>query len=96
MTAVHTQGSGKSEPRGKPVEVVRMMGLDSASKMLGGRKPHADALGISTRALFNKTNGDDGVSKSDLLLTAGALDAEAARLTAHAAKLRAAAGQSLA
>lgn len=89
---IEAQGSGKSEPRGQPVEVVRMMGLDSASKMLGGRKPHADALGISTRALFNKTNGDDGVSKSDLVLTASALEARARRMLEHAGKLRAAVG----
>lgn len=73
--------------------VARMMGLVTAATMLGGQDALAEALGIQPRSLRAKLNADRGVSGSDLMAAADALDARAGKLRAHATKLRAEAGE---
>lgn len=81
--------SGKSEQRGLPLTVPRMMGFVTAAALLGGIKNLADHLSISERAVAHKIAGDRGISDEDLLGAADALDARAAKIAGHAAKLRA-------
>lgn len=88
--------SVKTEQKGLPLSVVRMMGLTTAVALLGSTKRLADAMGISDRALYYKLEGERGVSDDNLIAAAEALDAQAAKVTAlaakiagHAAKLRA-------
>lgn len=65
-----------------------MMGLETAAEMLGGKEALGGELGISGRMVRYKLTGDRGVSSGDLMLAAGALDKLAARIAAHAQKLR--------
>ena len=65
-----------------------MMGLATASMMLGGHDKLAEALDIQPRSLRAKLNADRGVSNSDLLSAAAALDERAGKIVAHAQKLR--------
>lgn len=81
--------SGKSEQRGLPLTVPRMMGFVTAAALLGGIKNLADHLGISERGVAHKIAGDRGISDDDLRGAAEALNARAAKLAGHAAKLRA-------
>jgi len=87
-----TTCSAKAEQRGNPVTVARMMGLDTAAGMLGGKPTLARALAIEDRTLRYKLTGDRGVSRADLLAAAAALDTRAARIADHARKLRDEAG----
>lgn len=80
--------SAKAEQGTHSVGMARMMGLETAADFLGGKEALGNELGISTRMVRYKLTGDRGVSNGDLLMTAGALDKLAARITAHAAKLR--------
>ncbi len=84
--------AGKPARRGLPVEIRRMMGLETAADMLGGQGALADALGITVRGLRAKVSADRGISTADLLAAAMALDAQAIRILDHARKLRAEAG----
>lgn len=69
--------------------MVRMMGLETAVKMMAGKDGLAEAMGITVRALTYKLNAERGVSDDDLRNAATALDQRALRVAAHAAKLRA-------
>lgn len=88
--------AGKAERKGLPLDVLRMMGLETSVKMLGTQQLLADALGIEVRSLRDKLTANRGVSNDDLIATAAALDVRAGRIADHAAKLRAlAAGEPL-
>lgn len=80
--------TGKAAQPATSFAVARMMGLETAAKLLGGQGPLAGAIGIHARSLRAKLTGERGISRGDLLLAAGALDARAARLADHARKLR--------
>jgi hypothetical protein len=71
------------------LSVPRMVGLMQAGVLLGSAKALADALGILPRSLRKKTDSERGVSCEDLIAAADALDARAALMIEHAAKLRA-------
>ena len=70
------------------VSMVRMMGLTTAAAMLGGQDKLADALAIQPRSLRAKLAAERGVSGSDLIATAEALEERARRIIDHAHKLR--------
>lgn len=80
--------SAKPEQKGLPVGMARMMGLETAAGMLGGKRQLVDAHGIGERAAAHKVAGARGISNGDLLMTAGALDKLARRISDHAKKLR--------
>ncbi len=84
--------TAKTERRGLPLSVNRMVGLTTAAAMLGGQQHLAAALAIDPRSLRAKLTAERGVSDDDMLAAARALDARAARISEHAAKLRAEAG----
>jgi hypothetical protein len=65
------------------------MGLDIASKMLGGQHHLADTLSIGSRAVRAKLSGERGITYSDLTLAAKDLRVRAAKFAAHADKLQA-------
>lgn len=75
------------------VNMARMMGLTTAAKLLGGQPELAEAMGIQPRSLRAKLTADRGVSDADLIATALALEAHAARIVRHAIKLREEAGE---
>jgi hypothetical protein len=77
------------EQRGLPIEIRRMVGLETAFEILGGKGQLAGVLGITVRALNYKLNADRGVSNLDLTWTAKALEARGNKMLEHAAKLRA-------
>lgn len=81
--------SQKREQRGLPIEMPRMMGLQTAYEILGGKKALADALGVCVRSLNHKLNADRGVSNLDLFVTAKTLETRGTKMLEHAAKLRA-------
>ncbi len=80
--------SGIAEQKSLPISMKRMMGLETAVGILGGTDQLAAALGITARAVRYKLTADRGISDSDLSAAAEALDARAARIAAHAQKLR--------
>lgn len=84
--------SQQNEQKGHPIGIARVVGLDTAAKMLGGQVHLADALDITTRALAYKLNAERGISNGDLMSAAMALEHRAARLVGHAIKLRAETG----
>ena len=67
--------------------------LIKAGKLLGSATALAEVLGIQPRSLRAKTDADRGVSCEELRAVATALDARAAAMIEHAAKLRAEAEQ---
>ena len=79
----------KREQRGLPIEISRMIGLQTAYEILGGKKALADALGVCVRSLNHKLNADRGVSNLDLFVTAKTLETRGTKMLEHAAKLRA-------
>lgn len=83
--------SQKREQRGLPIDMPRMMGLQTAYEILGGKRELADALGIGVRSLNHKLNADRGVSNIDMILAANALEARGKKMLDHARKLRIAA-----
>lgn len=89
MTAAITPSSNEEAAR-KPNPVVRALGLERASELLGrgGQKIIAETLEIDPRALRYKTAGDTAISDGDLRSAASALEEAAKRLTDHARKLR--------
>lgn len=81
--------STKPEQRGHPIAVQRMMGLETAYPMLGGKTKLAAIMGVCPRDLSYKLSAERGISNADLLLTATALEARGNKMLEHAAKLRA-------
>ena len=78
------------EQRGLPIEMPRMMGLQTAYEILGGKKQTlADILGVTPRSLNFKLSAERGISNLDLLLTAKSLETRGNKMLEHAAKLRA-------
>lgn len=75
----------------KPSPMVRMMGLETAAGVLG-QAALAAAMSIEPRSLRAKLTSDRGITDADLISAAAALDDRAAKIMAHAAKLRAEAG----
>lgn len=71
------------------LSVPRMAGLMKAGALLGSAAALAEAMGIEPRSLRAKTGAERGVSCDDLRAAADALDARAAAMIEHAAKLRA-------
>lgn len=80
--------SQKREQRGLPIEMPRMMGLQTAYEILGGKRELAEALGIGVRSLNHKLNADRGVSNIDMILAANALEARGKKMLDHVRKLR--------
>ncbi len=78
----------EQQQRGMPIDMARMMGLETAAKLLG-KSALADALDIGVRALNFKTNGERGICAADVVATVSALEDHAARIVDHARKLRA-------
>jgi hypothetical protein len=81
--------SAVAEQQRLPRDAWRMMGLETASELLG-HNALAEALSIDPRSLRYKIQAGRGVSDVDITLAAGALEASAARMADHARKLRAA------
>ncbi|WP_156350049.1 hypothetical protein [Sphingomonas sp. Leaf20] len=71
------------------LSVPRMAGLMKAGALLGSAAALAEAMNIEPRSLRAKTSAERGVSCDDLRAAADALDARAALMVEHAAKLRA-------
>lgn len=71
------------------VAMPRIAALIKAGKLLGSATALAEVLGIQPRSLRAKTDADRGVSCEELETVAAALDARAAEMIQHAAKLRA-------
>lgn len=71
------------------VAMPRIAALIKAGKLLGSATALAEVLGIQPRSLRAKTDADRGVSCEELRTVADALDARAAAMIEHAAKLRA-------
>ncbi len=80
--------SQKREQRGLPIEMPRMMGLQTAYEILGGKRELAAALGIGVRSLNHKLNADRGVSNVDIVLAAATLEQRGKKMLDHARKLR--------
>lgn len=79
------------QQRGMPIDVRRIMGLDTAAKMVG-TVALAEEMGVSVRALNYKTNGERGASDDDMLAAVRLIERRAAKLLSHAYKLRAVIG----
>jgi len=71
------------------LSVPRMAGLMKAGVLLGSAAALAEAMNIEPRSLRAKTGAERGISCDDLRAAADALDARAALMIEHAAKLRA-------
>ena len=71
------------------VAMPRIAALIKAGKLLGSATALAEVLGIQPRSLRAKTDAERGVSCEELRVVAAALDARAAAMIQHAAKLRA-------
>ena len=71
------------------LSVPRMAGLMKAGVLLGSAAALAEAMNIEPRSLRAKTGAERGISCDDLRAAAEALDARAALMVEHAAKLRA-------
>jgi len=71
------------------IAMPRIAALIKAGKLLGSATALAEVLGIQPRSLRAKTDADRGVSCEELETVAAALDARAAAMIEHAAKLRA-------
>ena len=80
--------AAKAAQRGFPIGMGRMMGLETAATLMGGKIQLAEELAIQPRTLRAKLSADRGVSNVDLLLAASALEARAAKMIDHANKLR--------
>lgn len=83
-----TNCAAKAAQRGFPIGMGRMMGLETAATLMGGKVQLAEELAIQPRTLRAKLSADRGVSNVDLMLAAGALEARAAKMIEHANKLR--------
>lgn len=99
MTETKNICADRPAQKGHPVEIARMMGIETAADMLGGVSALADAMGIKERGTRAKMDGERGISDENLIAVADALDVRAAaivaratRITEHAQKLRKKAG----
>ena len=81
--------SANPEQASYSVGMARMMGLETAADMLGGKRHLGDVIGVGERQAAHKVAGTRGISNGDLLLAAAALEKLGARIKEHAAKLRA-------
>lgn len=88
-TAAPATCSQKPEQRGLPVAMERMMGLETAARLLGSKARLAEAICCSPRSVHYKVEAGRGISNLDLNLAASALEERADELRAHAGKLRA-------
>jgi len=75
-------------PSAMPIDVRRIMGLDTAAKLVGAIAL-AEEMGIGVRALNYKINGERGASDDDMLAAVRLIERRAAKLLTHAHKLRA-------
>ena len=73
--------------KGHPIEMARMMGIETAADLLGGVHALAVAMGIKERGTRAKMDGDRGISDENLLAIADALDVQAAKVAARATKI---------
>lgn len=71
------------------IAMPRIAALIKAGRLLGSATALAEVLSIKPRSLRAKTDADRGVSCEELRTVADALDARAALMVEHAAKLRA-------
>jgi hypothetical protein len=71
------------------LSVPRMAGLMKAGVLLGSAAALAEAMNIEPRSLRAKIGAERGIACDDLRAAAEALDARAALMVEHAAKLRA-------
>ncbi len=71
------------------IAMPRIAALIKAGKLLGSATALAEVLSIQPRSLRAKTDADRGVSCEELRTVAEALEARAAAMIEHAAKLRA-------
>lgn len=78
-------------PSSTTVRLASMLMLEKAGGFLGGKDAVAAAIGIATRSLRAKLTADRGISASDLVSVADALDARAIEIQRFAAKVREAA-----
>lgn len=99
MTEAKDNCAARPAQKGHPVEMARMMGMETAADMLGGVSALADAMGIKERGTRAKMDGERGISDANLIAVADALDkraaaiaARAGKITEHAQKLRKEAG----
>lgn len=100
MTDAKITCAAQPAQKGHPVDIARMMGIETAADMLGGVGALAVAMGIKERGTRAKMDGERGISDDNLIDVADALDkratAIAARVTKmieHAQKLRKEAGR---
>lgn len=77
----------KREQVAFPIEVPRMMGLDTAAVLLG-KGMLADELCITVRNLNYKINGERGACDADIVAAARGLEERGERFLSHALKLR--------
>lgn len=87
MTDAKTTCADRPAQKGHPVEIARMMGIETAADMLGGVGALADAMGIKERGTRAKMDGDRGISDDNLIAVADALDKRAAAILARATKI---------
>lgn len=99
MTDANNTCAARPAHKGHPVEIARMMGIETAADMLGGVGALADAMGIKERGTRAKMDGERGISDENLIAVADALDkrakaiaARATKMVEHAQKLRQEAG----
>lgn len=99
MTDAKTNCAARPAQKGHPIEMARMMGIETAADLLGGVSALAAALGIKERGTRAKMDGERGISDENLIAVADALDVRAAavlaratKITEHAQKLRKEAG----
>ncbi len=71
------------------IAMPRIAALIKAGKLLGSATALAEVLSIQPRSLRAKTDAERGVSCDELRTVADALEARAAAMIEHAAKLRA-------
>ncbi|NII59823.1 hypothetical protein [Sphingomonas aerolata] len=86
---LETKRAAKAAHTSHLLSVPRMAGLMKAGVLLGSAAALAEAMNIEPRSLRAKTGAERGISCDDLLAAADALDARAALIIEHAAKLRA-------
>ena len=87
MTEAKTNCADAPAQRGHPVEIARMMGIETAADMLGGVGALADAMGIKERGTRAKMDGERGISDENLIAVADALDKRANAIAARATKM---------
>ncbi len=87
MTDEKISCAAQPAQKGHPVEIARMMGIETAAAMLGGVGALAVAMGIKERGTRAKMDGERGISDENLIDVADALDTRAAAMVARADKI---------